>query len=187
MKKNIFAVLVFFIFTSLLVFAAETAETAPKPPTPTPPVVKEVDGCWYAYMEFSGPYNDMQKGINAFMTEFFGQGLIPGGAAVSLYLNSPETVKPEELKWTFGFIVAPEAAPKEPVKKMEIKKHLAVVYLHKGPYANLSKAHETTMKFVKDNGYTVNGPVYEKYLNNPMEVTPDGLETEIIIPVEKKQ
>lgn len=177
MKKSIFAVLVFFVFTSMMAFPAETVQT---------PVVKEVEACWYAYMEFSGPYTDMQKGINAFMAEFFGQGLTPGGPAISLYLNSPETVKPEELKWTFGFVVSPEAAPKEPVKKMELKKQLAVVYLHKGPYANLSKAHEIALKFAKDNGYKVIGPICEKYLNNPMEVTPEGLETEIAIPVEKK-
>jgi len=183
MKKNIFAVLVCLVFTCLMLLAEETAQTPQTPPTPA---VKEVDGCWYAYMEFTGPYSEMQNGINTFMTQFFGQGLTPGGSAVSMYLNSPGTVKPEELKWAFGFVVSPEAAPKEPVKKMEVKKQLAVVYLHKGPYPNLPKAHEIARKFVKDNGYTINGPVYEKYLNNPMEVTPEGLETEIIIPVEKK-
>lgn len=179
MKKNIFAVLVCLAFMGLMLFAEETA--------PKAPVVKEVEGCCYAYMEFTGPYADMQKGIDAFMAQFFGQGLIPAGPAVSMYLNTPEIVKPEELKWTFGFVVAPEVSPKEPVKRMEVKKHLAVVYLHVGPYANLAKAHETAMKFVKDNGYSVNGPVYERYLNNPMEVTPEGLQTEIVIPVEKKK
>lgn len=178
MKKNISVVLVCLVFTGMMLFPAEAVQA---------PVVKEVEGFWYAYMEFTGPYNDMQKGIDAFMTQFFGQALTPGGSAVSMYLNSPETVKPEELKWTFGFTVAPETAPKEPVKKMEVKKHLGVVYLHKGPYANLSKSYEIARKFVMDNGYTINGPVYEKYLNNPMEVTPEGLETEIIIPVEKKK
>ncbi|MCX6579126.1 MAG: GyrI-like domain-containing protein [Candidatus Aminicenantes bacterium] len=177
MKKTIFAVLVCLVFTGLMLLAEET--------TPTP-VVKEVEACWYAYMEFSGPYSDMQKGINTFMTEFFGQGLIPGGPALCLYFNSPETVKPEELKWTFGFVVSPEAAPKEPVKKMEMKKQLALVYLHKGPYDNLPKSYEIAFKFIKDNGYKITGPVCDRYLNNPMEVIPGGLETEIVIPVDKK-
>ncbi len=177
MKKNSFAVLVFFVFTGLLMFPAETVQT---------PVVKEVEACWYAYMEFSGTYSDMQKEITAFMTQFFGQGLTPEGPALSLYFNSPETVKPEELKWTFGFVVSPEVAPKDPVKKMELKKQQAVVYLHKGPYANLSKSYDIAWKFIKDNGYKVIWPVYDRYLNNPMEVTPEGLETEIVIPVEKK-
>lgn len=177
MKKIIFISLLLFVFTGLMLFPEEAV------PTPT---VKEVGGVWYAYMEFTGPYTDMQKQINTFIAEFFGQGLTPAGPSLGLYFNSPQEVKPEELKWAFGFIVIPECTPKEPIKKMELKKQQAVVYLHKGPYANLSKSYEIAWKFIKDNGYKVIWPVYDKYLNNPMEVAPENLETEIVIPVEKK-
>ncbi|HLP46525.1 MAG TPA: GyrI-like domain-containing protein [Candidatus Kapabacteria bacterium] len=177
MKKIIFISLVFFVFTGLIVFAGEAVQT---------PMVKEVEGGWYAYMEFTGPYNDMQNQINKFIAEFFGQGLTPAGPSLSLYFNSPAEVKPEELRWAFGFIVSPEIAPKEPIKKMELKKQQAVVYLHKGPYTNLAKSYEIAWKFLTDNGYRVAGPMAEKYLNNPMEVTPENLQTEIIIPVTKK-
>ncbi|MCU0285590.1 MAG: GyrI-like domain-containing protein [Acidobacteria bacterium] len=176
MKKIICAAL--FIFMGLLSFTQETIQN---------PSIKEVESAWYAYMEFTGPYNDMQKMINDFLGQFFSQGLFPAGPAATLYLNSPQEVKPEELKWTFGFIVTPESAPKEPIKKMELKKHLSVVYLHKGPYDKLPQAYEIALKFIKDNGYNIAGPICDKYLNNPMSVTPENLETEIIIPIDKKQ
>ncbi|HLP57417.1 MAG TPA: GyrI-like domain-containing protein [Candidatus Deferrimicrobium sp.] len=178
MKKIIFISLAFFVFTGLIVFADETVQS---------PKVKEVEGSWYAYMEFTGPYNDMQNQINKFIAEFFGQKLNPAGPSLSLYFNSPSQVKkPEELRWAFGFIVSPETAPKEPIKKMELKKQKAVVYLHKGPYTNLPKSYKIASEFLKDNGYRIAGPIAEKYLNNPMEVTPENLQTEIIIPVAKK-
>ena len=164
-------------FTVLLAFSAETAET---------PTVKEVGGEYYAYMEFTGPYNNMGPQINKFMAEFLSQKLTPAGPTVSMYFNSPTEVKPEELKWAYGFIVAPESNPKEPLKKMELKKQTAVVCLHKGPYDSLSKSHEIAWKYVKDKGYKVIYPYYEKYLNNPKDVTPDKLETLIVLPVEKK-
>lgn len=176
MKKIILMNLAIFVFMSLMVFAAETA-------APTP-VIKEVGGEWLAYMDFNGPYNDMQKQINTFITEFFSQGLSPAGVSISLYYKGPEGAKPEERKWAFGFIVSPDCAPKEPIKKMELKKQLAVVYLHKGPYENLSKSYEIAWKVA--NAYTVIWPVYDRYLNNPMEVLPKDLETEIVLPIEKK-
>lgn len=179
MKKIIFSSLILFVFMSLMVFTEE--------PAPSAPVVKEVGGEWLAYIDYTGPYSDMQKQINAFISEFFGQGLIPMGTSLSLYYNSPENTKPEELKWAFGFIVSPDCSPKAPIKKMELKKQLAVVYLHKGPYENLSKSYELAWKFLKDKGYKEVWPFYDKYLNNPMEVLPKDLETEIVIPVEKNK
>ncbi|MCU0288358.1 MAG: GyrI-like domain-containing protein [Acidobacteria bacterium] len=176
MEKIMF--ICFVLCVSVLpVFTAETAGT---------PMVKEVGGEWYAYMEFKGwGVGVMQQHMNTFMSEFNSQKLTAAGPSMTMYYNSPAEEKPGDVKWAYGFIVSPETNPKEPIKKMELKKQTAVVYLLKGPYENLPKAHEVTWKYIKDNGYKVNYPFFEKYMNNPNDVAQENLETKIIIPVEK--
>lgn len=150
------------------------------------PAIKEVDGFFYCCMEFKGSYSNMEKSINEFMGEFFKQGLMPMGPPLSAYFNSPGNVKEEELKWAFGFIVPKDTAIKEPLKLIEVKKQTAAVYLHIGPYENLSKSHEKVNVFAEKQGYKTAFPVFDKYLNNPQQVKPEELKTELIVPVVKK-
>lgn len=150
------------------------------------PVVKEVEGFWYGHMVFTGPYSTMQKKVQEFMNEFFKQGLMPTGMAISLYYNSPQNAKEDELKWAFGFVIPAETPVKEPLKKMEFKKHKAVVYLHEGPYGNLGKSHELVQAFIYEKGYKIAWPLYDKYLNNPQTTKPEDLKTEIVVPIETK-
>lgn len=148
--------------------------------------IKELESFWYACMEFGGPFDQMEKSIQTFMGEFFKQGLAPAGPFLGVYFNDPRQVKPEELKWNIGFPVSEDANVQPPLKKVEFKKTTAAVYLHIGPYEKMDKAYEKVFKYVEDNGYKIVWPVYDKYLNNPMQVKPEELKTEMIIPVEKK-
>lgn len=150
------------------------------------PAIKEVNGFVYCCMEFTGPYSKMEKEIQTFMGEFFKQGQMPMGPPLSAYFNSPEEVKEEELKWAFGFEVPKGTKIKEPLKLIEVKKQTAAVYVHHGPYENLHKSHVMLSEFVKKQGYKEVYPVFDKYLNNPMQVKPEELKTELIVPVVKK-
>ncbi len=150
------------------------------------PVIKEFDGFIYCCMEFTGPYSNMEKEIKVFMEEFFKQGMMPMDSAMSAYFNSPEMVKEEDLKWAFGFLVPEGTKVKEPLKIIEVEKQTACVYLHNGPYKNLPKSYDLIFKFIEKQGYKTVYPVYDKYLNNPMQVKPEELKTEVIVPVAKK-
>ena len=175
----------FFLFL-ILVMLCGLSLTAQESKKAENPVVKEVPGFWYVYMDFTGPYTNMEKEINAFMGEFFKQGLIPAGPAVSAYYNSPREVKPEELKWAFGFTMPKDVVVKEPLKLIEVKGLEAVVYLHVGPYNKLSEAAGIALKYVDTNGYEIVWPTYDLYLNTPDQVAPEALETRLVIPVKKK-
>jgi effector-binding domain-containing protein len=176
---------IFFLFFCL-VMVCGLFLTAEEPKKEENPTVKKVPGFWCAYMDFTGPYDNMEKEINTFMGEFFKQGLIPAGPAVSAYYNSPRKAKPEDLKWAFGFTVAKDTVVKEPLKLVEVKDAEAVVYLHVGPYDKLSEAAEIAMKFVEANGYEIIWPTFDLYLNNPDRVAPEALETQLVLRVEKK-
>jgi AraC family transcriptional regulator len=148
--------------------------------------IKEVESFWYAYMEFSGPFDNMEKNIQVFMGEFFKQGLVPAGPFMGVYYNNPRKVKPEELKWDIGFQVSSDVKVGPPLKKKEFTKKTAAVYLYIGPYEKMGAAYDKVFKYAEDNGYKILWPTYDKYLNNAMQVKPEELKTQVIVPLEKK-
>lgn len=148
--------------------------------------IKEGKSFWYVFMEFGGSFDNMQKHIQTFIGEFFKQGLTPAGPMLGIYFNDPRRVKPEELKWNLGFEVSKDSNVAAPLQKAEFKHKTIAVYLHIGPYENLDKAHDKIARYAEDNGYKTLWPNYDKYLNNPMQVKPGELKTEVIVPLEKK-
>jgi AraC family transcriptional regulator len=180
MKKTIFVWVWIILFGVIVGFAGQQEKSQQKV------VIKEGESFWYAFMEYGGPFDKMEKSVQTFMGEFFKQGLVPAGPFIGVYFNDPRKVKPEELKWNLGFQVNKDANVQPPLKKAEFKHKTVAVYLHIGPYENMDKAYEKIFKYVQDNGYKIVWPLYDKYFNNPMEVKPEELKTEMIVPLEKK-
>ena len=149
--------------------------------------IKQIVPFAYAYLECSGTYRQIPEKIGMFMQEFFKQKLQPMGEFFGLYLNSPQQVKEEELKWQVGFSVAREAAVASPLEKGEFTHTQVAVCLYVGPYENVGSAYGRIFEFIENNGYEAAGPIMEKYLDqNPQAVKPSDLRTEINVPVKKK-
>jgi effector-binding domain-containing protein len=140
----------------------------------------------YVYLEGSGSYQQ----ISAKMTELFhevGRQELPMDAPFGLYLNSPQEVKSEaELEWLVGMPVGPKVPVAAPLKKGEFNFIKVARCLYTGPYDQVASAYGKVMQFIEANGYRAAGPVMEQYLNDPMTVPAAELQTEIIVPVEKK-
>ncbi len=62
---------------------------------------------------------------------------------------------------------------------------LAAFVMHKGPYDQADTAYQAIGAWVKENGYRYAGPPREIYYNDPNEVDPSELLTEIQFPVTK--
>lgn len=148
--------------------------------------IKNVESFTYAAMDFSGSFAQMEKNIGLFMAEFFKQNLMPAGPLLGIYYNDPTTAKEEEIKWAIGFPVVKEAVVNPPLKKVDTQFKQAAFYLYVGPYEETAKAYEKIMKFIDEKDYKMAWPTYERYLDNPDDVKPAELRTEIFIPVEKK-
>ncbi|MGE5340085.1 MAG: GyrI-like domain-containing protein [Candidatus Omnitrophota bacterium] len=173
MKKQLF--LIFLLMGMGIMMLAQEA----------PVTIKEGQSYTCAVQEFTGPYTDMEKNIGAFIGEFFRQGLTPAGPMVGIYYNSPMNTKPEDLKWAIGFIVPHDAAVKAPLKKIDWKYPTVVSMMYVGPYEKSSVAYAKMNDYINKNNYKMVGPIQEKYLDNPQQVKPENLRTEISIPVEK--
>jgi effector-binding domain-containing protein len=61
----------------------------------------------------------------------------------------------------------------------------AAFAMHKGPYDKADAAYQAIGVWVKENGYRYAGPPREIYYNDPSEVDPSELLTEIQFPVTK--
>ena len=176
----------FLVWVCIIMLGVMVAFAGQEEKTQQEVVIKEDISFWYASMDFAGPLTKMRESIPKFMDEFFKQGLMPAGSFLGIYHNNPREVKPGELKWAVGFIVTKGTEVKAPLKIAEFKYKFAAVYKHIGPYKFLSQAYDKILKHAEANGYKTLWPTYDKYLNNPQQVKPEELETEIIVPLEKK-
>jgi len=146
---------------------------------------KKMEPFAFACMHHTGPFEQMTKAVEVFMKEFFGQKLMPTGPLMGIYYNSPDMVKPEELKWAVGFPVADGIKVKDPLKLDHFKHELVLYHLYKGPYEGMDKAYKAIEAYMKKNNYKWDGPAYERWLDNPQETKPENLRTEILVPVKK--
>ena len=55
--------------------------------------------------------------------------------------------------------------------------------IHKGPYDTCGPTYEKVFSWIKKNGRNIVGPTREVYLNDPREVGPEEILTEIYIPI----
>ncbi len=148
--------------------------------------IKDQKAFFYAYLECTGSYTQMQAKIGEFMGAYFSQGLGSFTGLMSVYYNSPGQVPEAELRWRIGMPIGKEAEPSAPLKK-DVFDHPKVAYaLHVGPYEKVSETYARVSAFIAQNGWQVIGPALEIYLDNPAETAPEKLRTEILFPVAKK-
>jgi effector-binding domain-containing protein len=55
--------------------------------------------------------------------------------------------------------------------------------MHKGPYENSEQSYAKLMTWIAEKGLQVKGPIREIYHNNPQEVKPEEILTEILVPI----
>lgn len=56
--------------------------------------------------------------------------------------------------------------------------------VHKGPYEDCGPTYEKLFKWLEENGKKITGPTREAYLNDPREVAPEEILTEIYVPID---
>jgi len=106
-------------------------------------------------------------------------GKMPHGAPFVAYYN----MDMENLDIEVGFPVGRPLSGQETVLPGEIPggKYAAATYT--GPYHQISSAYEALTAWVQQHNYEVSGIAYEIYLNDPSNVPPDELQTQILFPL----
>jgi len=149
--------------------------------------VQQVEPFVYVCLEQKGPFDKMEETIGRLLQEMQAQNIVPAGAMIGIYANSPSQVKPEDLQWEMGFPVTEQSFVQPPLQKKEWNFSLVAVGMHQGPYEKTGETIQKIMDWIAANGYLPAGPVLERYLDmNPDELKPEQLKTEIWIPCQKK-
>ena len=172
----------------LAALPAQAAGNTPQQPTAPFATIKEVKPFAYCCIVHKGPLTGIGEVITQLMQAVQAQNLFPlvRGTMIGVYYNSPTETKPAELLWEVGFPVAEQAAPQAPLQKKIWDRTTIAEAVHTGPYAKIGETIQRLITWIGGQGYDVAGPMLERYMNNPMQVKPEELRTEIWIPAKRK-
>jgi len=146
---------------------------------------KRMEEVQVAFMRYRGSYDKIPELIAEVVQWVTDKGLNMTGMIYGAYFNSPEDVPPEELRYEIGASFEGSAQDEEKLMVKIIPEHTVIAAMHKGPYTEVGPVIHRLAEYAAENGYDIIGPVTEVYLNNPNEVEPDELLTEVQFPVIK--
>lgn len=135
-----------------------------------------------------GPYTDIPQMLMEVFGVIMEKGAIPAGPPVFVcHQTSKEEV--EEAKAGGGadlevvFPVANRVKPEGSVAYYELPGGRFAKILHRGPYEGMTETYDRLFCWLSERGLAITGPLREAYLNDPSEVAPEEILTEIYAPV----
>ncbi|MCO6186362.1 GyrI-like domain-containing protein [Rhizobium sp. L1K21] len=134
-----------------------------------------------------GDYMEVGKAFETLLGLVYSQNRFqPGMQMAGMYFDDPDIVPVDKLR-SMACLTVPESFEvTAPLQETRLTAGLYAILTHKGPYADMPKAYRwffgdwlaTSEKELADK------PSFELYLNNPREVAPSELLTEIWMPLE---
>jgi AraC family transcriptional regulator len=135
----------------------------------------------------TGPYEQVGETIAALLKWVQEKGVEVSGPPFGVYHDNPETVPPESTRFEAG-IPVPEGTEDDEEAGVAVKTWggmLAAKTLYTGPYDQVGPTYGSLGEWVFANGYRIAGPAVEFYLNDPNQVPPEFLQTQVCFVVEK--
>lgn len=123
--------------------------------------------------------NLMARYYGAIMAYLGEVGQFPTGAPYGAYYN----LDTDDLDVEIGFPVATALPGKDDIQPGEVPAGKYATCVWVGPYDESEAAYDALATFIAEQGYEPVGVAYEVYLNDPGEVPPEELQTEIAFPL----
>ena len=138
-----------------------------------------------AAMPHKGPYTDISRAYDKLGAILGTRGLWPqAGAMVAVYYDDPAATPPADLTSHAGVAFGPDVALDAPLEVVHLPAGPHAVLRYQGPYSGLSAAYSHLFGWLPTSGYDpADSPVFEIYLNTPMDTAPEDLLTEICVPL----
>jgi AraC family transcriptional regulator len=104
---------------------------------------------------------------------------------VGVYYDSPADTAPDQLRSHAGFECGPATPVEPPLVSVQLPAGRHAVLTFKGPYAGLQAAYDEMfgLWLPQSGEEAADSPVFEIYLNTPMDTAPEDLITEICLPL----
>ena len=154
------------------------------------PEIKDGTAFQYMYMDFSGPHYLIPEKIPAFFQEIRNQKLVNiiSGDLFCIYFDFQAQVAGVDTVWGLGFKMAGDTTMQLPLKKANYQYDKLARMIHVGPYEMVDLTYSKMIPYIEQNGMEVIGPPIETWLDeDPSQVDPANLRTEVIIPVRTKK
>jgi AraC family transcriptional regulator len=139
-----------------------------------------------AGLDHRGSYMQIGKAFEPVFGWFAARNLLgPGTRSIGVYYDDPFAVKEEDLRSRAGLVVDAAFNLEAPLIETNLPGGRHAVLRHKGPYATMRAAYQWFFgTWLAQSGEEVeDAPVFEEYLNNPREVAPSELLTDIYLPL----
>lgn len=134
----------------------------------------------------TGSYMEIDKAFETLFGTLYARGLAkPEMRMIGVYLDDPDLVEPEKLRSVACVTAGEETTANAPLERRMVEGGDYAVLHHKGPYADMYKAYQWLYaQWLPASGRQIRDRVmFEEYLNNPREVAPTELRTDIYMPL----
>jgi effector-binding domain-containing protein len=128
--------------------------------------------------ELSSHFGPVYGRIMAYLDQL---GAAPAGPVYAAYHNMDMA----DLDVEAGIEVARPTAGQGEIIACKVPAATVAVHHFHGPYDDLPKGWEALCTWVAAQGYQVAGPAYEWYVDDPAEVPPAELKTDLVMAVRK--
>jgi AraC family transcriptional regulator len=137
-----------------------------------------------AAIPHKGPYMHINRAFEKLGASIAARGLFPQvGKMIGVYYDSPADVAAENLRSHAGFEVQPDTPIAPPLEVVTLPAGRYAVLTFKGPYAGLPAGYNQLLGdwLPKSDEPIADVPMFEIYLNTPMDTAPEDLLTEICL------
>jgi len=106
-------------------------------------------------------------------------GVDPAGPPFVAYYN----VDMQALDIEAGFPVARRVPGRGEIEASEIPGGRSAACMHVGPYDEVGPAYQALSRWIAEHAFTPTGVAYEYFLDDPAEVRPAELRTQVVMPL----
>lgn len=139
-----------------------------------------------AAMLHRGPYHEIARAFETLSATIAARGLFGQlRGMVGVYHDNPADVAAADLRSHAGFVVGPDTPVAPPLEEVVLPAGRHAVLTFRGPYAGLSAAYDqlSGLWLPGSGDGLADSPVFEVYLNSPMNTAPEDLLIEICAPL----
>lgn len=139
-----------------------------------------------AALEHQGKYTDIGRAFESLSALFTTRNLWGHARGmIGVYYDDPEAVPVDDLRSAAGVVVDDDFSVEDPMQVVTLPQGRYAIMHYKGPYAGLAEAYQHLYgTWLPQSGEEVGDhPPIEVYLNSPAEVAPDGLLTDVCVPL----
>lgn len=160
--------------------------TLQKGPLMYPVTVRTDPARRLACMAHRGPYPEIGRAFEKLGATMAARGLAGQvGKMVGVYYDSPADIAPAALRSHAGLEVGPDTPILPPLEEVILPAGRYAVLTFTGPYAGLMAGYNQLLGvWLPGSAETIaDVPMFEVYLNSPMDAAPEALVTEICLPL----